>query len=193
MHLQAHLKTYDHKFYHDQVNLISNIASSIPADQILYVKEHPAMVGLRSSEYYSRIVSLTNVVLLHHDIDSLELIKASEIVFSIVGTVGLEATFNNKPAIMFGRYAFSDIGTSSFCSSIWDLGRLIRLKLGHGYEDELEMVQVIKALLAAKYAGSYPGKIPISDATVDPFCNDEEQFKLVVEAMRLELVARHIL
>lgn len=172
------------KFYHDQVNLISNIASSIPADHILYVKEHPGMVGLRGFKYYKRIREISNVVLLHHDLDSLELIKKAKIVFSIVGTVGLEAIFNNVPAILFGRYAFSDIGTCTFCESYWKLSDLVREKLGE--KSDIDMSRTAKALLAAKYRSSYPGKIVISPETLEGFCSDTNQHVLVQEAVEAE-------
>ncbi|MDC0225489.1 hypothetical protein OAK61_01680 [Gammaproteobacteria bacterium] len=179
------------KFYHDQVNLISNIASSLPAGQILYVKEHPGMVGLRNKEYYKDITRHSNVILLHHNIDSLELIRGAKIVFSIVGTVGLEATFNNVPAIMFGQYAFSNIGTCNFCDNLWELNKLIRQKTKRINHESAKKMS--KALLAAKYTGSYPGKIPISDETIDPFYEDESQHVLVENAVRLELENRKII
>ena len=172
------------KFYHDQVNLISNIASSIPANHILYVKEHPGMVGLRELRYYKRIQEISNVVLLHHDTDSLELIKKAKIVFSIVGTVGLEAIFNNVPAILFGRYAFSDIGTCTFCDSYWKLSDLVREKLKQ--KSDVDMSRTAKALLAAKYKSSYPGKIVISPETLEDFCSDAKQHALVQEALEAE-------
>lgn len=179
------------KFYHDQVNLISNIASSLPSNIKLFVKEHPGMVGLRESTFYSKILEIPNVELLDHDIDSQLLIKNSKLVFSIVGTVGLEATFFNIPSIMFGEYAFSDVGTSTFCGDIWKLESLIRSKLQEniGYDSE----KLSKTLLAAKYSASYPGKIPISDNTIDPFYSDEEQYKLILKAVKEELETRKLI
>lgn len=174
------------RFYSDQEYLIKNIASSLPADTYLVVKEHPTMVGLRDSRVYRSIQSSPNVLLVHHSSDSVELIKQARIVFTIVGTPALEAMFVGKPAIMFGRYAFANTNLISFCADFWQLSRMIRDKLQLEV-DPAEVRRHALALLAAKYKASRPGQIPIAVELIPKFLGDRENVATVKGSFVSEL------
>jgi len=180
------------KFYQDQRHLIRTIASSLPADMLLVVKEHPTMIGLRETDYYTDLLSISNIVLIHHGYDSLELIEKSKIVFTIVGTPALEAMFIGKPAIMFGRYAFSNINTISLCTDIWNLGNMIREKLSASYDLE-DLKKHSLALLAAKYVASRPGQVPVATELIPEFMENKEQTTLIMNAFKDELKERGLI
>nr|AIE93896.1 hypothetical protein [uncultured marine thaumarchaeote AD1000_41_B03] len=67
----------DAPFYTNQIELIRNIAKSLPVGYDLYVKEHPTQVlrGWRSISDYKQIMDLPNVTLIHPSIKSEDIIK----------------------------------------------------------------------------------------------------------------------
>ena len=180
------------RFYADQVSLIHNIAAALPAGMHLVVKEHPAMVGLRPPSFYRRIQANTNVRLVHHAIDSRELIRQSEIVFTIVGTAALEAMFIGRPAIMFGQYAFANTNLISYCDSYWRLPGMIQERLAESPTDE-DVRRHAMALLAAKFQTSRAGLLPLSAEAIDAWDQDRGNYGLVMASFIEELTARGIL
>lgn len=156
------------RFYMNQNYLIKNIAASLPADMLLLVKDHVPMIGLRPPSFYSDIVANKNVVLVNHSIDSLSLIKEAQIVFTIVGTVALEAMFMGKPSIMFGQYAFNTTNLITFCSNFWELPEKIKHQLALKFSPE-DVRKHALALLAGKYNASLPGQLPTAAEQLDTY------------------------
>ena len=95
----------------NQIEVIANIAKSLPNGYSLYVKEHPLMLlrGWHSISYYKQIMSLPNVTLIHPSTKSDYIIKRSSLVVSISGTSALEAGFYNKPSITLSDQDFSHL------------------------------------------------------------------------------------
>ena len=89
-------------YYTDQLWLVKQIARSIPATHKLYVKDHPGMVGFRTRHYYKELKKIPNVRLIPAAHKSLDLIKNSELVITLLGTAGWEAALLKKPVIIFG-------------------------------------------------------------------------------------------
>ena len=98
-------------FFLNQVELIKNIAKSMPIDHLLLVKEHPAcyLRSWREINTYKELAKIPGVVLIHPDADSQELIKKSSLVLSITSSSALDAIFLEKPAIVFTDTDFSMI------------------------------------------------------------------------------------
>lgn len=94
--------------FSQQAQAIIWLREWLPQDVMLYVKEHPMMLGkytsntLRPSGFYSFIASLNNVELVSPDIDSFDLIDASEMISTITGTVGFQALCRKTPVLAFG-------------------------------------------------------------------------------------------
>ena len=95
--------------FSNQIEVITNIAKSLPNGYNLYVKEHPLMSirEWRSISYYKQIMSLPNVTLIHPSTKFDYIIKRSSLVISINSTSGLEAGFYNKPSITLSNQDFS--------------------------------------------------------------------------------------
>ena len=57
----------DAPFHTNQLDIIKNLAKSIPINYKLFVKEHPSMAHRewRDVSFYKEILSLPNVVLIH--------------------------------------------------------------------------------------------------------------------------------
>ena len=118
-------------YYTNQLELIKNIARSIPVDYFLYVKEHPgqSLHSWRKTEYYEEILKIPNVKLIHHSIPSKILVEKSDLVATVTGTVGLEAAFLQKPSIVFGDSIYSELSFVYRVKNIIMLPEIIRSTL----------------------------------------------------------------
>jgi len=115
-------------FYMNQLEIIKNVARSIPADYKLYVKEHMAMRyrHWRPTSYYQTIMDLPNVTLIHPSLSNEELIKNCSIVFTVTGTAGLEAAYYGKPSIIFGHTSYDSLPSVHKIEHLEDLPQLVR-------------------------------------------------------------------
>ena len=123
-------------FYNNQLNLITNIAKSLPAEYKLYVKEHPAQVlnGWRDVSYYKNILNLPNVHLLHPSISNHKILQNCSLVITIAGTLGFEATFYGKPTIVFTDTIFSELPSVKKLKNLEELPQVIRNSLKNKVE-----------------------------------------------------------
>jgi len=143
----------------DQASLIRVIAQSLPVDMLLLVKDHPLMVGARPIEFYRRILRLPNVRLISESCLSQELLRASRLVFTITGTIALEAVCAGIPAIMFGKMFFDQLEGVTVIRDLYELSGAIDLALTRGATD---FGRSARAALAAMFTCSYPGRIDSS-------------------------------
>lgn len=90
-------------FFSNQIETARQIAMSMPGDYALVVKEHPAMIGLRSPSYIEKIARTANVKLIDYRVSSEEVLKKCDLVVSPNSTTLAEAAFLKKPAIQLGN------------------------------------------------------------------------------------------
>ena len=108
MHFQPETSTSVWATYFcDQLNTIKNIAFALPFPYKLYVKEHPAAVGLRSGSFYRKLQELPNVVLIHANENVEKLVAKSMGVVTLTSTIGMEAAFVGKPVYVLGNVFYS--------------------------------------------------------------------------------------
>ncbi len=110
-------------FFSNQLDIIEKIAKSLPVDCKLYVKEHPAM-GLkkwRKISDYKKILDLPNVNLIHPSVDSSTIIQKSLLVLTLNGTSGFEASFYDKPSIVFSDVIYSNLSWIHRIQNLEDL------------------------------------------------------------------------
>lgn len=118
-------------YFTNQIEVIRNIAKSIPIDHLLYVKEHIA-AGLRSwneVKYYKEIMELPNVKLIHPKFDNNILIKNSKLLISIRGSSNLKAVKFGIPSITFGKQPYEIIPSVFGVESLTHLPNLIKIAL----------------------------------------------------------------
>jgi hypothetical protein len=117
--------------YTNQLEVISQIAKSIPIDYTLYVKEHYSMKNeaWRNQTFYKQILDLPNVLLIHPLADSKELMKKCSMVITINGTTALEAGFYGKPSVVFGDTSFTYLPFITRIYSYETLSNVIRTSL----------------------------------------------------------------
>lgn len=118
LHVQPEASTCPNaEIYVDQKLVIEMISKCLPEDVLLYVKEHPSywartmrfddIRDYRNKSYYDEIAALSNVRIIKHDYNTIELIDRSLCLITINGTAAWESIFRNKPVIMFGNAFFS--------------------------------------------------------------------------------------
>ncbi len=148
LHLQPEMSTMiQAPFWQDQLALIENIARSLPLDVRLYVKEHAPMVGVRPLSYYERIKAIRNVRLVDPALSSIDLIRDSELVVTITGTVGFEALLIGRPVITFGQVFYNAVPCVQRCRAIEDLPVIIRSVLERSPHDDRQVAAYVAALL----------------------------------------------
>ena len=93
----------------DQRLCIELLLKNLPSSYYVYVKEHKHQFlynrpgqACRMKDFYDDLIKNPRVKLMSTDEDTFELIKSSNAVSTITGTVGWEAIVRQKPVITFG-------------------------------------------------------------------------------------------
>ncbi len=134
-------------FKTNQLEVIRQISKSLPIDYKLYVKEHPLMVQYRPRAFYKEIKKNLNVALIDPSVSGAELVERAALLVTITGTLGLEATFLQKPVIVLGNIWYDALSFIKKCSVAEDLPYLIKEQLERPVYNEEELLQFIAALL----------------------------------------------
>lgn len=94
--------------YEKQLFFIDSWAKSLPADTLLYVKEHYSNIGHRKEAFYTSLKQYPNVVLIDPWENSRELMIHAEAVTTLTGTVGWEGMLLRKPVIISGNVFYEN-------------------------------------------------------------------------------------
>jgi hypothetical protein len=92
---------YGNEYSHHE-GFVMSLVKKLPSDCCLYVKEHTSMVGLRGLGFYKRLQSQYNVEMIHHRVNTFDLIKNCAAVITVTGTAGWEAYLMNRPVVVLG-------------------------------------------------------------------------------------------
>lgn len=138
-------------FYVDQLALIKNISQSLPINFKLYIKEHPAMLTLRSPKYYKELKKIPNLKLIEPHINSTEIIRHSRLVLVITGTAGWEASILKKPVITFGRVFFNSLSFVKKCEATDSLPGMVKDVLEDYKYNEEELINFVTLLLEESF------------------------------------------
>ena len=112
--------------YTNQVKLIENIASSLPSDTYLYVKDHPHDIGYRNPNDYFQLKKINNIKLLHAKESGYNIIKHSKGVITINGSAGFEALLLDKPVYYFGNPYYANFNNTYRVNNIRDLKNILK-------------------------------------------------------------------
>ena len=118
-------------FFTNQIELIRNIAKSLPIDYKLVVKEHPAQETRewRKISEYKEIMDIPDVTLIHPSISSRDILEKCSLVITIGGTIGLEAAFYEKPSIILNEMDYSMLPSVEFVQDVHELHDKIKNSL----------------------------------------------------------------
>jgi hypothetical protein len=134
-------------YYTNQLEVIRAIAHALPIDMLLYVKEHPGMVGYRTRSYYKEMLKIPNVRLLNPHTPGGELSKHGAITVTVTSTAAWEALILKRPVITFGDVFFNDIPGVKRCRGFEELPYLIKEQLEEWKHDEETLIDYVSALL----------------------------------------------
>lgn len=138
------------KPYLNQIEVLRNIAYSLPAGMILVVKEHPAARGKRPLSYYKKIEEIFNVRFADPTIDARTFIINSRLVATIASSVGFEAVLLGKPVITFGQTPYEFL-PSSMVRRVKDLNKLdenIADLIKNHHIDEKALINYLAAVMS---------------------------------------------
>jgi len=132
-------------FNTDQLNLIRNIAKSLPGHFVLYVKEHPGMIYFRPNWYYKKLQEIPNVKILDPNVSSIKLVKKAKLVTTVTGTAGLEAALLGKPVLTFGEVFYNTLSTVKRIKCIEDLPKIVKETIENHKTDKQESENFVAA------------------------------------------------
>lgn len=120
--------------YSDQFKALMEIRKFVPDEVSVLVKEHYSQVSGalrgylgRSRRVYSLIGTLPNTFLVKPDAEIIPLVKDSKCVFTLTGTIGIEAPFLGVPAVYLGApwwggipgtFRFGDVENWDFVENV---------------------------------------------------------------------------
>lgn len=91
----------------DQELMIQLLASCLPSDINIYVKEHPAQDDrCRSVEFYQTLLDIPSVTFVSKETNTFDLMENAVAVASATGTAAFQAIYRQTPAIIFGHTFF---------------------------------------------------------------------------------------
>lgn len=106
--------------YERQLYFIDNLTKSLPADTLLYVKEHYSFLGTRHNSFYETLKQYPNVVLVNPWEDSISLILKSQCLATLTGSAGQEAMMLRHPVIMSGHMLYEGAPGVMYVEDIYD-------------------------------------------------------------------------
>jgi hypothetical protein len=98
--------------HQNQIETIRRISQSIPLNWILVIKEHPRSIGIRSLNYYKKILEIPNVFFFKHTESIKNCINRCSAVCTLTGFIGFEALVQKKPIILLGDSFYSSLPDS---------------------------------------------------------------------------------
>jgi len=139
--------------YKGQVKLIENIASVLPPDTYLFIKDHPHHIGYRSVCDYLYLQKIPNIRLIAPNIPGKRVIKDALGIITINGSAGFEGILLNKPVYIFGN-AYYEISNRVFkIENIKDLREVLYDNRHLYYNDDFELYKFVLSFLSSIHEG----------------------------------------
>jgi hypothetical protein len=140
--------------FQNQIEVVRNLAASLPCGMVVLVKEHPRALGFRPYGYYRKLLEISNVRLVSPSLPTHAVIRHSSLVAVISGSTGLEAAVMGKPVIIFGipTYLRLSVCTVRPVRSMHELAGDVRVAMTQHQLNEAEL----EHFFAAHVAGSVP-------------------------------------
>lgn len=144
-------------FFSNQIEVIKQIARSLPLSHQLYVKVHPTDVDGKNMSFYKAIKAIPSVRLIHFKYDTKLLIEQSDLIFTLTGTIALEAGLRSKNVITLANNYFNKLPTVNYCTDLKKLPQLIKEVLNNKSLDDNR--RNIIEFLASMKASCFEGEI----------------------------------
>jgi hypothetical protein len=148
------------KPFQNQIEVVRNLALNVPVGMKVVVKEHPRSLGFRKKSYYQKLHDIPNVKLVDPFLPALQVVKESEAVAVVSGTIGFEAAVCKRPVIVLGTTPYELLpGT---------MVRRVRAldKVGEELSDLLETYRYDRSALERYVAALISESVPVDLYTV---------------------------
>lgn len=165
-------------YFSNQPYVINCIARSIPPTHKVLVKLHKIDADHWSNAQLRCIEKMPGVELVSSSADTQDFVKKADIVFSIQGTIALEAAMLGRPVITFGETMYEDLPTVTRVGRLTDLPLLVRSKLKEQHPSRSEILQGLEKLLSRFSPGLH------NNWNVDPTDSQLLQFTTHLEHLR---------
>lgn len=142
--------------YLNEFEVIQNIAFNLPQGLKLYVKDHISAYGYPSIEFYRKLSSLPNVVLLAPEAPTKKLIKESKAVITLTSTVGYEALLMGKAVFLFGDVFYKSHKNVIKIENPRDIFKAI-VSLPFDFDEEVKDYNI--SFVSAYYMSTLPGAL----------------------------------
>ena len=178
LHLQPEASTIIHaRWYVDQIQTVRNVAQCLPADCLLYVKEHISAVGRNRLGFYRRLRQIPNVRLIGPWERTPQLLESALGVIVLTSTMGWEAIQMGKLTLVLGDVFYNDLSPDLKVAG-WDD---LRSKLRHVRNGRLATVpdSDIRAFQKAVHEGTYPGMFDVCKMDTAQYVLDKANVELI--------------
>lgn len=155
--------------YEKQIMYIDSWAKSLPADTMLYVKEHYAVLGHREMTLYKELKKYPNVVMIDPWESSRKLIENAVAVTTLTGTAGWEAMLLQKPVFLGGNVYFDNAPGIIKIDDIY--GNYLLLMSTWKKPDDEDIIKYLCACFRAYHPG------------IDWYADSDENISLVVDGL----------
>ena len=193
---------YDAPFYVDQLEVVKNIARSLPIDVKLYVKEHFNMKyrSWREIQFYKDLLSLPNVRLIHTSVNPKRILEKCSMVITISSTAAMEAAFYEKPSIIFTDTVFSALPSVYRIKNLEELPEIIKKAI----KTKVNLTDIVKFVKFIEQNSFVFDDFGFTDEVLEKFHRggflinekiDSEEFRLFLDEKResfSELIQKHI-
>jgi hypothetical protein len=135
-------------FYSDQVRVVELISRSIPPTHKVLVKLHKSAAAHYSRSQLAEFTKFPGVQLVSPYAYTRQFIKKAAVIFSIQGTIGLEAALLGKPVVMFADSPTKVFPNVSTIGRLPEFPELVRKKLAEAPLDRARTVEAFMTYLA---------------------------------------------
>lgn len=163
--------------YSNTIALIQEIASCLPLEYQLYVKEHTTNFPEKSFSFYRYIKKIPQVRLIDRHEDTYKLITNSEGIITLGGTMGWEAFLMGKPVVILGKAWYRHCPGIFMSPNNENLVELLQKIKNLPIATEEEKIKAIIALNKLSFkAERYPVKNLITPENIEKYMEPFESW-----------------
>jgi len=138
-------------YFSDQLKLIKDIRRALPVDTTLIIKEHNSFLAMNNYSFFKKVKRIPNVKLIKYDISTFDVLRRSDIVFTVSGTTAYQAGLLGIPAITFCPMFFQGLSSVHSCTNIVALRPLAYELLTNFKRDYKADCKFIEKLMCNSY------------------------------------------
>lgn len=138
-------------YFSDQLKLIKDIRRALPANTTLIIKEHPNFLDMNNYRFSQQMKRIPNVKFVKYDTSTFDVLRRSDIVFTVSGTTAYQAGLQGIPAVTFSPMFFEGLSSVHSCTNICELRALVYYLLTNFTRDYEADCQFMEKLIKNSY------------------------------------------